>query len=175
MPPFQTSPGLIWVTHFSEPSRASMAMAEQAYLVSSRGSSLVGCRGALLVSVPKKMVREAVSYDGVDQTVLVAGPNWKTWSPQASLITTGGSRRSGFGPTSYFQMTRPDCGSRAMRKPRPVKPSYLGRNSRIPCSKAPPATTILPSARMGEENVPFNGCESGNAFERMSTRHFSLP
>ena len=55
----QTSPRFICVTHFSEPSRASMAITAQAWRVSSRGSSGVGRRGAVLVSVPKKMVREA--------------------------------------------------------------------------------------------------------------------
>ena len=84
-----------------------MAMTAQPYLVSSRGSSAVGFRGALLVSVPKKIVFVAASYDGVDQTVLVAGPKWKTCSPQLSLIVIGGSSGSGFGPTSYFQAILP--------------------------------------------------------------------
>ena len=84
-----------------------MAITAQAYFVSSRGSSFVGWRGALLVSVPKKMVFVAASYDGVDQTVLVAGPKWKTCSPQLSLIVIGGSSGSGFGPTSYFHAILP--------------------------------------------------------------------
>src|SRR5262245_15585473 len=168
------SPGLICVTHFSRPLAASMAMTAQAYLVSSRWSSFVGRRGALLVSVPKKIVFVAASNDGVPQTVLVAGPKWKTCSPQLSLIVTGGSSGSGFGPTSYFHTTLPDCGSSATTKPRPVQPLY-DLLCAYHCSNAPPANTILSSARMGEAKVPLSGCASGKSLARVSTFHFSLP
>ena len=42
--------------------------------VCSRGSSAVGRRGAVLTSVPKKIVPDSASNDGVLQTELVAGP-----------------------------------------------------------------------------------------------------
>ncbi len=83
---------------------------------------MVGRRGAVFTSVPKKMVPSSSSNEGVLQTELVAGPKLKTWSPQLSLIVIGGSNRSGLGPTSYFQAIRPVLGSRAMTKPRPVEP-----------------------------------------------------
>ena len=88
----------------------------------SRGSSSVGRRGAVLTSVPKKIVPDSASNEGVLQTELVAGPKWKTCSPQLSLIVIGGSSGCGLGPTSYFQTIRPVFGSRATTKPRPVQP-----------------------------------------------------
>ena len=98
MPRCQTSPGLICVTHFSR--RRGIDGDDGAAILACRaaGRPAVGRRGALLVSVPKKMVLVAASNDGVPQTVLVAGPKWKTCSPQASLIVIGGSSGSGFGP-----------------------------------------------------------------------------
>src|SRR5437762_13890460 len=102
-----------------------MATTAQAYFVSNRGSSLVGFRGALLVSVPKKIVFDAASNDGVPQTVLDAGPQWKTCSPQLSLMVIGGSSGSGVGPTSYFHAILPVCGSTATTYPR-----QTGRASR---------------------------------------------
>ena len=39
-----------------------------------RGSSAVGRRGAVLTSVPKKIVPDSASNEGVLQTELVAGP-----------------------------------------------------------------------------------------------------
>src|SRR6478736_187074 len=119
MPRCQMSPGLICVTHFSLPVVASMAMIAQAWSVSRRGLSFVGLRGELLVSVPKKISFVAGSYDGVAQTVLVDGPQRKTCSPQASLMTIGGSSGSGLGPTSYFHAILPLCGSTATTNPRP--------------------------------------------------------
>src|SRR5690242_16089194 len=99
----QTSPGLIFRTQRSLPSRTSRATTAHDSRVSRRGSAAVGRRGAVLVSVPKKTVPDAASYEGVDQTVLVAGPEEKTWLPQLSLMVTGGSSGWGLGPTSYFQ------------------------------------------------------------------------
>ncbi len=52
----QMSPGLICVTHFSVPLRTSSAMIAHDSGVSRRGSSGVGRRGAVLTSVPKKIV-----------------------------------------------------------------------------------------------------------------------
>ena len=118
----QTSPGLIWVTHRSDPSRTSSAITPHDSRVPSFGSSAVGRRGAVLTSVPKKIVPESASNEGVLQTLLVAGPKWKVWLPQLSLIVIGGSRRSGLGPTSYFQRMWPFFGSSAATKPRPVEP-----------------------------------------------------
>src|SRR5262245_63873940 len=117
-----TSPGLICVAHFSVPSRTFRAMTAHDSRVCSRGSSLVGRRGAVLTSVPKKTVPDSSSNEGVHQTELVAGPKWKTCSPQPSLSLIGGSRGSGLGPTSYFHTTLPVFGSRAMTNPRPVQP-----------------------------------------------------
>src|SRR5688572_10714514 len=122
MPLFQMSPGLICVTHFSEPSRTFTAITAHDSRVSSRGLSLVGRRGAVLTSVPKNIVPDSASYEGVLQTLLVAGPKWKTWSPQLSLIVIGGSNGSGLAPTSYFHTIRPVCGSSARTKPLPVQP-----------------------------------------------------
>jgi hypothetical protein len=70
----QTSPGLIWVTHFSFPLSTSSAMTAQDSLVESRGSSVVACLGAVLTSVPKKIVPVSASNEGVLQIELVAGP-----------------------------------------------------------------------------------------------------
>ena len=70
----QTSPGLICVTHRSVPSRTSSAMTAHDSRVWSRGSSAVGRRGAVLTSVPKKIVPDSASNEGVLQTELVAGP-----------------------------------------------------------------------------------------------------
>ena len=86
------------------------------------GSSVVGWRGAVFTSVPKKIVLDSASYDGVHQTLLVAGPYSNVCLPQAPSTTTGGSSFSGFGPTSYFQTTLPVFGSSATTKPRPVLP-----------------------------------------------------
>src|SRR5688572_19034659 len=97
----QTSPGLSCVTHRSLPSRTPTAITAHDSRVCSRGSSLVGRRGAVLTSVPKNTVPDSASNDGVLQTELVAGPKWKTWSPQLSVTLNGGSNGSGFGPTSY--------------------------------------------------------------------------
>src|SRR5262245_53940853 len=118
----QTSPGLICVTHLAAPSRTSSAMTAHDSGVSSRELASVGRRGAVLTSVPKKTVPDSSSNEGVLQMELVAGPKWKTCSPQLSLILIGGSRGSGLGPTSYFHTTRPVFGSRAMTNPRPVQP-----------------------------------------------------
>src|SRR5262245_41146085 len=117
-----TSPGLICVTHFSAPLRASRAITAQDSRVDIRESSAVGRRGAVLTSVPKKIVPESASNEGVHQTELVAGPKEKVCLPRPSSIVIGGSRGSGFGPTSYFHRTLPVSGSRAARKPRPVQP-----------------------------------------------------
>jgi hypothetical protein len=57
---------------------------------------------------------DSASYDGVHQTLLVAGPNSNVCRPQASATTTGGSSRSGFGPTSWFQAILPVAGSSAV-------------------------------------------------------------
>src|SRR5881394_470619 len=113
MPLFHTSPLLICVIHFSEPSPIFTAITAHDSRVSSRGLSFVGRRGAVLTSVPKKIVPDSASYEGVLQTLLVAGPKWKTWSPQLSLIVIGGSNGSGLGPTSYFHTIRPVFRSRA--------------------------------------------------------------
>ena len=86
------------------------------------GLSGVGCRGAVFTSVPKNSVLVSGSYDGVDQTLLVAGPDSNLCLPQVSSTTTGGSSFSGFGPMSYFQTILPVLGSSATRKPRPVLP-----------------------------------------------------
>src|SRR6202165_2982506 len=95
----QTSPGLIWRTQRSAPVRTSSAMTAHDSGVCRRGSAAVGRRGAVLTSVPKKIVPAAASNEGVLQTELVAGPKWKTWSPQLSLIVIGGTSGSGLGPT----------------------------------------------------------------------------
>src|SRR5262245_23448587 len=118
----QTSPGLICVTQRSLPLRTSTTMTAHDSRVWRLGLSLVGRRGAVLTSVPKKIVPDFSSNDGVLQTELVAGPKWKTCSPQLSLILMGGSSASGLGPTSYFHTTLPVFGSRAMTNPRPVLP-----------------------------------------------------
>src|SRR4051794_13522900 len=107
----QTSPGLICVTHFSAPSPTARAMTAHDSRVSGRGSAAVGRRGAVLTSVPKKIVPDPASNEGVDQTELVAGPKKKTCLPQLSTIVIGGSRGSGLGPTSYFHAIRPVVGS----------------------------------------------------------------
>ena len=51
------APGFTCVTQRSAPSRASRAITAHAYRVSSRGSSFVGRRGELFVSVPKSKTR----------------------------------------------------------------------------------------------------------------------
>src|SRR5262249_18247760 len=118
----QTSSGLICVFHRSLPVAASTAAMAQENSVYSLGLSAVGCRGAVFTSVPKNSVLVSGSYDGVDQTLLVAGPKSNLCFPHVSSMTTGGSSFSGFGPTSYFQMILPDFGSSATRKPLPVLP-----------------------------------------------------
>src|SRR5262245_5283729 len=97
-------------------------MTAQDSRVCRRGASIVGRRGQVVTCVPKKIVRDFSSNEGVHQTELVAGPKWKTWSPQLSLMVIGGTRGCGWGPRSYFHRTLPDFGSRAMTKPRPVQP-----------------------------------------------------
>src|SRR5215469_10019318 len=94
------------------------------------------------------MVRVSSSYDGVHNTELVDGPKWYTFSPQSSLIVTGGSSFFGSGPTSYFQRTLLVRGSRAATKPRPVQHWCRGFAATA-CSYPPPATITLPSARIG--------------------------
>ena len=71
----QTSPGLICVTHrlgavadVERDDRARLAR------VTAAGRRLVGRRGAVLTSVPKKIVPVSASNEGVLQTELVAGP-----------------------------------------------------------------------------------------------------
>src|SRR6516162_953018 len=91
-----------------------------------RASSAVGRRGELFVSVPKKIVPDSASNDGVLQMELVEGPKKNLCSPQLSLMTIGGSSGSGLGPTSYFQMIFPVFGSRAATKPRPLHPLKPG-------------------------------------------------
>ncbi len=49
-------------------------MTAQDSLVESRGSSVVACLGAVLTSVPKKIVPVSASNEGVLQIELVAGP-----------------------------------------------------------------------------------------------------
>ena len=70
----QTSPGLIWVTHRSVPSFTSSATIAHDSPVDIRGSSDVGRRGAVLTSVPKKIVPVSASNEGVLQIELVPGP-----------------------------------------------------------------------------------------------------
>src|SRR5262249_34504721 len=102
--------------------RTSKAITAQDSRVDIRGSSSVGRRGAVLTSVPKKIVPESASNEGVHQTELVAGPKEKVCLPRASSIVIGGSRCSGFGPTSYFQRPLPVSGSGSGTKSRPVQP-----------------------------------------------------
>src|SRR5438477_12013726 len=99
-----------------------MAEIAQESSVWSAGLSDVGLRGAVFTSVPKNNVWESGSYDGVDQTLLVAGPYSNLFVPQEPLTTIGGSSFSGLRPTSYFQISLPLFGSSATRKPRPVLP-----------------------------------------------------
>ena len=70
----QTSPGLICVIHFLLPSLTSSATTAHDSPVHIRGSSDVGRLGAVLTSVPKKIVPLSASNDGVLQIELVAGP-----------------------------------------------------------------------------------------------------
>ncbi len=70
----QTSPGLICVTHFCEPSTTLSAITAHDSGVCNAGLSGVGWRGAVLTSVPKKIVSDSASNEGVLQTELVAGP-----------------------------------------------------------------------------------------------------
>src|SRR5262245_38812695 len=118
----QTSPGLICVFQRRVPVAASSATIAQESAVCSFGLSGVGRGGAVLTSVPKYRVFDSGSYDGVDQTLLVAGPDSKRAFPQSPSTSTGGSNFSGGGPTSYFQTIFPVCGWSATRKPRPVLP-----------------------------------------------------
>src|SRR5262249_14743303 len=113
------------------------------------GLSGVGWRGAVLTSVPKKIVLLSASYEGVDQTLLVAGPYSNRCLPHELSTTTAGSSFWGLGPTSSFQTIRPVSGSRASRKPRPVLPAYalVPANN---CSSVPPPKITLPSAGIGE-------------------------
>src|SRR5688572_21368056 len=117
------SSGLSCVFHRSFPVRASIARIAQESCVWKLESSGVGRLGAVLTLVPKKSVLVPGSYEGVDQTLLVAGPCSKVYWPQESSTTTGGSYFSGFGPTSCFQAMLPVAGSSATRKPRPVLPA----------------------------------------------------
>src|SRR5262249_56234947 len=82
----------------------------------------VGRRGAVFTSVPKNRMFDSGSYDGVHQTLLVAGPDSNACLPQGSSMTIGGSNFSGFGLTSCFQTILPLAGSSATRNPRPVQP-----------------------------------------------------
>src|SRR5438552_12333818 len=126
-----------------------MAAIAQESSVCSAGLSVVGFRGAVFTSVPKNNVSESGSYDGVDQTLLVAGPYSNLFVPQEPSTTIGGSNFSGFRPTSYFQTSLPVFGSSATRKPRPVLPGYEAVPANI-CSSVPPANTTLPPAMIGE-------------------------
>src|SRR5262249_32112039 len=128
----QTSPGLICVTHRSLPSRTSRAMTPHDSRVSRRGSSLVGRRGAVLTSVPKKTVPDSASNEGVLQTLLVAGPKWKTWSPQLSVIVIGGSRGSGLGPASHFPPPPAGFTFRAPTNTPPAPPPVPGASAPAP-------------------------------------------
>src|ERR1051325_32889 len=101
-----------------------MAAMAQESSVWSAGFSGVGFRGAVFTSVPKNNVLDSGSYDGVDQTLLVAGPYSNLFVPQELSTATGGSSFSGLRPTLYFQTTLPVLGSSATRKPRPVLPGY---------------------------------------------------
>src|SRR5437764_8705145 len=111
------SPGLVCVLHLRWPVAASTAASAQESDVWRAGLSGVGFRGAVFTSVPKNKVLVSESYDGVDQTLLVAGPNSNLHLPQEPSTTIGGSSFSGCGPTSCFHTTLPVLGSRATRKP----------------------------------------------------------
>src|SRR5262245_535098 len=131
------SPGLSCVFHFRLPVRASRHTTAHESSVLRLGFSGVGCRGAMLTSVPKKMLLDSASYVGVDHTLLVAGPCSNLCFPQSSSTTTGGSSFSGFGPTSYFHTTLPVRGSTATTNPRPVLPAYPNVPAKS-CSRVPP-------------------------------------
>src|SRR5260370_29704833 len=109
----QTSPGLILVIQRLAPSWTSSATTAHDSGVSNRGSSSVGRLGAVLTSVPKKIVPDSASNDGVLHTELVAGPKWKTWSPQLSLIVIGGSSGAGAGAPPHLPRKFPPACARA--------------------------------------------------------------
>src|SRR5262245_22252944 len=138
-----TSPGLSWVFQRRLPVAASRQTTAQESSVNRSGLSLVGCLGAVFTSVPKNSELLAASYVGVDQTLLVAGPDVNLHSPQSLCTTTGGSSFSGLGPTSYFHTILPVCGSTATRKPRPVLPAYPAVPANN-CSSVPPPNTTFP-------------------------------
>ena len=162
---FQTSPGLICVTHFSSPVADVHGDHRARCLVCSRGSSVVGCRGAVVgVGAEEDRAGCPRRTTACTRRELVAGPKWKMCSPQPSLIVTGGSSGSGLGPTSYFQTTLPVSGSRATTKPRPVQPRCRGsgadgllearRRRRPPCRR--PGSARRRSSWTGAP--PGNGC-----------------
>ncbi|MEJ7638508.1 MAG: hypothetical protein WKF75_11180 [Singulisphaera sp.] len=105
-----TSPGLSWVFQRRLPVAASAPRPRRSPPWRA-GSSGVGRLGAVFTSVPKYRVLVSGSYEGVDQTLLVAGPNSNACLPQGSSTTTGGSSFWGLGPTSYFQAILPVAGS----------------------------------------------------------------
>src|SRR4051794_39837199 len=145
-------------------------MIAQECFVCSRGSSFVGCRGALCVSVPNAIRPVASSYDGVLHTELVEGPKWYSRPPSF----TGGTSGFGSSPTSYFHSALPVFGSSAATKPRPVQHLCVGCVA-MKCSIPPPATISCPAARIGAAKKQFDGWAPGKGSCRVSTTHSSLP
>ena len=88
-----------------------------------RGSSDVGRRGAVLTSVPKKIVPVSASNDGVLQTELVAGPVIEDVVAEAILDRDRRLQGLGLGADVVLPDDRAGlAGSRATTKPRPVLP-----------------------------------------------------
>lgn len=168
------SPGLSWVFHRRWPVAASRQTTAHESSVCRAGLSGVGCRGAVFTSVPKNSELVSGSWVGVDQTLLVAGPEVNRNLPQPACTTTGGSSFWGFGPTSNFHTSLPDFGSTATTNPRPVLPLYPLVPANV-CSRVPPPNTTLPSASIGEDMNRLLKWASGNSLARASTVHRSFP